>query len=156
MRISVVVLLAGAFACEAGFANPSAAAEECLSRPQLHDVTRMASVMGIGAAVRRCGHCLGADHYAQTLEQYDAAGLMRDFSAAQVALAGAQPHSAEYGDNIVRQHARTYAEALSNNCDACGKTADLVKSLSSAEARDKFYEHEGAGLASSADVKLCP
>jgi hypothetical protein len=156
MRVSVVVQLVGVLAAVACFASPSAAADECLSRAQLHDVTRMASVMGIGAAVRRCGHCLGADQYAQTLEQYDAAGLMRDFSAAQVTLAGAEPHSAEYGDSIVRQHARTYAETLSNNCDACRKTADLVKSLSSAEARDKFYEHEGAGLASSADVKLCP
>ena len=156
MRASVVVLLVGLVAGVAGFAGPSAAADECLSRAQLHDVTRMASVMGIGAAVRRCGHCFGADKYAQTLEQYDAAGLMRDFSAAQVTLAGAEPHSAQYGDSIVREHARTYAETLSGNCDACRKTADLVKSLSSAEARDKFYEHEGAGLASSSDVKLCP
>jgi hypothetical protein len=155
MRILVIVLV-GAVAGVAGFAGPSAAADECLSPAQLHDVARLASVMGIGAAVRRCGHCLGADEYAQTLERYDAAGLMRDFSAAQATLAGAEPHSAEYGDTIVRQHARTYAEALSNNCDACRKTADLVKSLSSADARDKFYEHEGAGLASSADVKLCP
>jgi hypothetical protein len=156
MRISVVVLLVGVIAGVGGFTNALAAADECLSRDQLHDATRMAAVMGIGAAVRRCGHCLGADQYAQTLEQYDAAGLMRDFSAAQVTLAGAEPRSAEYGDTIVRQHARTYAETLSNNCDACRKTADLVKSLSSAEAREKFYEHEGAGLASSSDVKLCP
>ena len=156
MRISVVVLLVDVLAAAAGFASPSVAADECLSPSQLHDVTRMASVMGIGAAVRRCGHCLGADDYARTLEQYDAAGLMRDFSAAQVALAGAEPHSAVYGDTIVRQHARTYAETLSNNCDACRKTADLVKSLSSPEARDRFYEREGADLASSSDVKLCP
>ena len=64
MRASVVVLLVGLVAGVAGFAGPSAAADECLSRAQLHDVTRMASVMGIGAAVRRCGHCLGADTYA--------------------------------------------------------------------------------------------
>lgn len=154
MRTSTIVLL---LCTIAGVAAQSAgAADECLSQAQLHDVTRMASVMGIGAALRRCGQCLGADQYAQTLEQYDAAGLMRDFAVARVTLQSAEPHTAEYADTIVRQHARTYAETLSGNCDACRKTADLVKSLSSAAARDTFYADEGAGLASSSDVKRCP
>ena len=154
MRASAIALLMGLIA---GVATQSpAAADECLSGVQLHDVTRMASVMGIGAALRRCGQCLGADQYAQTLEQYDAAGLMRDFAAARVTLQSAERHTAEYADSIVRQHARTYAETLSSNCDACRKTADLVMSLSSADARGKFYADESAGLASSSDVKLCP
>ena len=154
MRTSITVLLLGTIAGVA--AQSAGAADECLSPVQLHDVTRMASVMGIGAALRRCGPCLGADQYAQTLEQYDDAGLMRDFSAARVTLQSAERHTAEYADSIVRQHARTYAETLSGNCDACRKTADLVKSLSSAAARDTFYADEGAGLASSSDVKRCP
>ena len=154
MRGSAIVLLLGTIAGVA--ARSAAAADECLSPAQLHDATRMASVMGIGAALRRCGQCLGADQYAQTLEQYDAAGLMRDFATARTTLQSAEPRTAEYADSIVRQHARTHAETLSGNCDACRKTADLVKSLSSAAARDKFYADEGAGLASSSAVKLCP
>jgi hypothetical protein len=154
MRASTIVVLLCTIAGVA--AQPAGAADGCLSPAQLHDVTRMASVMGIGAALRRCGQCLGADQYAQTLEQYDAARLMRDFAAARVTLQSAEPHTAEYADTIVRQHARTYAETLSGNCDACRKTADLVKSLSSPEARDKFYADEGAALASSPDVKSCP
>jgi hypothetical protein len=90
------------------------------------------------------------------LEQYDAAGLMRDFATARVTLQSAEPHTVEYADSIVRQHARTHAETLSGNCDACRKTAALVKNLSSAAARDEFYADEGAGLATSSDVKLCP
>ena len=119
MRTSVIVLLVAVIAAVAGLTNPSAAADECLSRAQLHDVTRMASVMGIGAAVRRCGHCLGADEYARTLEQYDAAGLMRDFSAAQVTLAGAEPRSAEYGD-IDRAPTRT---------DVCGDAQQQLRRM---------------------------
>jgi len=153
MRTSTIVLLLGTIAGVA--ARPAGAADECLPRAQLHDVTRMATVMGIGAALRRCGQCLGADQYAQTLEQYDAAGLMRDFAAARVTLQAADRPTAEYGDSIVRQHARTYAETLSGNCDACRKTADLVKSLSTAAARDKFYADEGAGLATSSEIMLC-
>jgi hypothetical protein len=154
MRTPMIVLLLAAMAGTA--AQPVAAAEQCLSPAQLHEVTRMASVMGIGAAVRRCRQCLGANQYAQTLEQYDAAGLMREFAAAQTTLQAAEPRTAEYADAIVRQHARTYAEQLSGHCDVCRKTADLVKSLSAADVRDKFYAAEGASLAASSDVKLCP
>ena len=151
MRTPMIVLL---LATIAG-ATQAAAAEQCLSPAQLHEVTRMASVMGIGAAVRRCGQCLGADLYAQTLSNMTPPGYARVCGSASGASA-AEPRTAEYADSIVRQHARTYAETLSGHCDVCRKTADLVKSLSATDARDKFYAAEGASLAASSDVKLCP
>jgi hypothetical protein len=155
MKLSVVFLCV-AVVGGSGFANPSSAAEACLSPARLHEAARMAAVMGIGAGLRRCGQCLGPDQYSQTLDEYDSAGLMREFSTAQVTLKGADRNTAEYVDTIVRQHARIYAETLSGDCEACRQTAHLVQGLSSAEARDKFYEREAGSLAGAPDVKICP
>lgn len=153
MKLSAAILVcfAGGMGC-----GGSAAADECLSAPELLQVGRMASIMAVGAAVQRCGACLGPEKYQQTLANYESAGLLKDFWNAQKKLDASGPVKNEYIDNIVRQSARTYTAKLSGECDACRKTASAVEGLSSAQEREKLYAAETNDLTKSPGLKTCP
>lgn len=132
-----------------------AASSQCLSPAELSNVGRMATVMAIGAAVRHCSRCLGPERYSQIVKTYQADGLMDDFWVAQKAVEHAQDKFA-YIDELVRSSARNYSATLSADCDACQKTASMLKRLSSASQRDDFYRSETDAIAKNAKVKACP
>jgi hypothetical protein len=129
------------------------AAEQCLSAADLGKVGRMASIMAMGVAVQRCSRCLGPERYPQTVRTYEAARLMDDFWEAKDALDG---ETLAHVDEVVRDAARNLTATLSDDCDACRKTEDILRSLASAGARDKFYGSETDVIAKAPGVKACP
>jgi hypothetical protein len=134
-----------------------AATDQCLSPGELSNVGRMASVMAMGAAVRRCSRCLGPDRYRQITKTYESEGLMDDFWQAQKAIAEEQDRDKfDYVDQLVRDSAREYSATLSADCDACQKTAALLKRLASESERAAFYRTEAATLAQDRKVRSCP
>lgn len=138
----------------ATLAHPAlAASDQCLSKPELNNVARMASVMGIGAALQRCGACLG-ERYRQALDHYEASHLLQDFRTAEVEFRG--KGTFDYADGLVRQAARNYAYDLSADCSACTRMADTVDSLTSPEARSKFYGAEAERLGKLPTLTSCP
>jgi hypothetical protein len=134
--------------------SAAVAADQCLTASELSEYGCMASVMGLGAALRKCAACLGPDRYARTLQHYDAAGLMRDFWRAQASVKGRE--KIEYVDTIVRQSARQYSETLSGTCEACNRAAEVLDGLSSEPSRRTYYAAQGNELGRSAGVSACP
>ena len=127
-----------------------ASAETCLSAAEIGVAGQLTTVMATGVALRRCQQCLGPEKYAQAVDRYEAAGLMRDFRKAQDAIALRERY--EMVDGIVRQSARDYSETLSTGCDACNAMAASLEGLTSPQAKAKFYEGRIQALA----VKQCP
>lgn len=134
-------------------AQDAPAANQCLSKPEMLDVARMASVMGIGAALQRCGACLG-ERYKKTVDRYEASHLLEDFRFAEAALRDKTKF--DYADDLVRQAARNFAYDLSGDCKACMKAADTIDGLSSPDARTRFYEAEADRLAKLPEARSCP
>lgn len=145
--------LALAAAVMAFAAHGASAANQCLSKPEMMDVARMASVMGIGAALQRCGACL-AERYKPTLDRYEASHLLQDFRVAEAALRGNA--KADYADEIVRQAARNLAYDLSGTCTACMKAADTIDGLSTADGRTRLYETQTEKVAKLPEARSCP
>lgn len=144
-----------ALAMAAWGAGPSRAAptEQCLTHDEATLSARMASVMSIGAALQRCGSCLG-ERYADAVKRYEDDGLLKDFWAAQAKIKGQD--KIEYVDDLVRQAARSKTADLSASCTSCNAMADTVSNLVSDEARDKFYASEQGELAKVRIFKSCP
>lgn len=113
----------------------------------------MASVMGIGAALRKCGGCLGP-RYAEVLGHYESNHLLEDFRAAGAAIQDKE--KSDYADSIMRQAARNVASDLSATCEACQRAADTIDGLSTPEARSKLYEGEVSKLSQLREMKSCP
>jgi hypothetical protein len=135
-------------------ATTSSAEEQCLSPAEAGHVRTMATVMATGSAVRRCGTCLGTEGYEETVAAYERAQLMLDFRRAKKAVdESADPATLAYVDALVRDNARRFVEALSENCDACEKTAETIDTLSDPAARTAFYDSEDRTLE---DAKVCP
>ena len=150
VAIALTVLMASMLGAEPSRAAP---AEQCLTHDEAALSARMASVMSIGAALQRCGSCLG-ERYAAVVQRYEDDGLMKDFWAAQVKIKGQE--KIEYVDDLVRQAARDKTANLSASCDSCRSMADTLDDLKSDEARVKFYESEQADLAKVRIFKSCP
>lgn len=131
----------------------AAPAEQCLTRDEAVLSARMASVMSIGAALQRCGSCLG-ERYAAVVQRYEDDGLLNDFWAAQAKIKGQE--KIEYVDGLVRQAARNKTANLSASCDSCRSMAETIDGLKSDEARVKFYESEQADLGKLRIFKSCP
>jgi len=142
----VGLLLAGALA------RAENAPEICLSPAETSVAGQLTTVMATGAALRRCQQCLGPEKYAQAVDHYEAAGLMRDFRKAQDSIAVRERYVLV--DGIVRQAARDYSETLSADCDACNGMAASLEGLTSSQARTNFYEGPTRTLAQA--VKQCP
>ena len=136
-------------------AEPARAAptDQCLSSDELTQAARMASVMSVGAAIQKCGACLG-QRYAQTVQHYEADDLLKDFWGAQAKIKGQS--KIDFVDDLVRQAARAYSATLSNDCSACQGMADIVDGLSSAEARSNFYKAGQDKLTQLPAMKMCP
>jgi hypothetical protein len=152
MRSPLIMVCVWSAAVVAGEGR-AAAAEQCLSAADLGNVGRMASVMAMGVAVQRCSQCLGPESYPQTVRTYEAARLMDDFWKAKDALDG---ETLARLDAVVRDSARNFAATLSGNCDACRKMENILRGLSTAGARDKFYGTETDVIAKAPGVKTCP
>jgi hypothetical protein len=133
-------------------AHAENAPETCLSAAEIGVAGQLTTVMATGVALRRCQQCLGPEKYAQAVDRYEAAGLMRDFRKAQDSIA----LRARYVlvDGIVRQAARDYSETLSAGCNACKGMAASLEGLTSSQARTNFYEGPTRTLAQA--VKRCP
>lgn len=135
-------------------ATTASAADQCLSPAEAGHVHTMATVMATGSAVRRCGTCLGTEKYQETVAAYEKAQLMLDFRRAKTAVdESADPATLAYVDALVRDNARRFVEALSEDCDACQKTAETIDTLSDPAARTAFYQSEVRALE---DAKVCP
>ena len=141
----VGLLLAGAIA------RGENAPEMCLSAAETSVAGLLTTVMATGAALRRCQQCLGPEKYAQAVDHYEAAGLMRDFRKAQDVITSRERY--ELVDGIVREAARDYSEALSKDCDACKTMSAALEGLTSPQATAKFYEGRTQALAQA--VKQC-
>ena len=144
--LCVGLLLAGAIA------DAARGQETCLSAAEISAAGQLTTVMATGAALRRCQQCLGPAGYAQAVDRYEAAGLMRDFRQAQDVIAPRERY--ELVDGIVREAARDYSEALSKDCSACNAMAASLEGLTSPQAAAKFYEGRRQALAQT--VKRCP
>ena len=132
--------------------HAASAQETCLSTAEISVAGQLTTVMATGAALRRCQQCLGPEKYAQAVDHYESAGLMRDFRKAQDAITPRERY--ELVDGIVREAARDYADTLSTNCDACSAMAASLQGLTSPQAVAKFYEGRTQALAQV--VKQCP
>jgi hypothetical protein len=133
---------------------PAIAADQCLSQAELMDVARMGSVMGLGAALKRCGNCLG-DRYQNTVDSYEASGILVEFRRSEAAMQTSRAKF-EYADDLVRVAARKFASDLSADCTACARTADTVGTLTSADARSKLYDAEATKITRMPTYKSCP
>jgi len=141
-------------AAAVSIATTASAAEQCLSPAEAGHVRTMATVMATGSAVRRCGTCLGTDKYQETVAAYEKAQLMLDFRRAKKAVdESADPATLAYVDALVRDNARRFVEALSEDCAACEKTAGTIATLSDPAARTAFY---GSAERTLKDTKICP
>lgn len=128
------------------------AQEACLSAAEIGVAGQLMTVMATGVALRRCQQCLGPEKYAQAVDHYEAAGLMRDFRKAQDAISRRERY--ELVDGLVREAARDYSETLSTDCGACNAMAASLEGLTSPQATAKFYEGRTQALAQA--VKQCP
>lgn len=128
------------------------AANQCLSKSEILDVAQMASVMAIGAALQRCGACLGP-RYQETLDHYEANHLLEDFRIAEAAIT--DKSKSDVADGLVRQAARDYAYDLSADCKACATAADTIDRLSTPDARTKFYKGEAQRVAARPELEGC-
>ena len=142
----VGLLLAGAIV------QAASAQETCLSAAEIGVAGQLTTVMATGAALRRCQQCLGSEKYAQAVDHYESAGLMRDFRKAQDAITLRDRY--ELVDGIVRAAARDYSDTLSTDCDACNAMAASLQGLTSPQATAKLYEARTQALAQT--VKQCP
>lgn len=133
-------------------AHGAMAAGQCLSGEEMADAARMASVMGIGAAVQKCGACLG-ERYATTVQHYEDAELLKDFWVAQAKIKGQS--RIDQVDDLVRSAARNYSAMLSADCEACGRLADSIDALGSRDGRAKLYDSELNRLGELPAVKNC-
>ena len=152
MRHSLLAILVSFAIALAGTAT-AASSEQCLPAADLSNLGRMAAVMAMGVAVQRCGQCLGPD-YAQTLHAYDDANLMADFWKAQKNI-GSTGDTLARIDVIMRDSARKLASSFSGDCDACRRTAEREKKLSSADERNNLYGTETETIKASG-VAACP
>ena len=132
----------------------AAAADQCLSKAELMDVARMGAVMGLGGALKRCGSCLG-DRYQKTVDSYEASGMLVEFRRAEAAVQSSRSKF-EHADDLVRVAARTFASDLSADCTACEQTANIVGTLTSADARSKLYDAEAVKITRMPAYKSCP
>lgn len=152
-RLAAMALIAVAGLLPAGgFVEAAMAQETCLSAAEISTAGLLTTVMATGVALRRCQPCLGSERYAQAVDRYEAAGLMRDFRQAQGSIAPRERY--ELVDGIVRRAARDYSETLSKDCDACAAMAAALEGLTSPVAIGKFYAGRSQALAQT--VKLCP
>jgi hypothetical protein len=142
----VGLLLTGAIA------HAGSAQETCLSPTEIGVAGQLTAVMATGVALRRCQQCLGPEKYAQAVDHYEAAGLMRDFRKAQDAISRRERY--ELVDGLVREAARDYSETLSTDCGACNAMAASLEGLTSPQATAKFYQGRTQALAQA--VKQCP
>lgn len=133
-------------------AREAAAANQCLSKAEILDVAQMASVMAIGAALQRCGACLGP-RYQMTLDHYEANHLLEDFRIAEAAIT--DNAKSNVADDLVRQAARDYAYDLSADCEACATAADTIDELSTPDARTKLYKGEAKRVAKRPELQGC-
>jgi uncharacterized protein HemY len=153
MKVRSVVAVA-CFAAALPNAATASAAEQCLSAAEAGHVRTMATVMATGSAVRRCGRCLGAEKYEETVAAYENAQLMLDFRRAKTAVdESADPGTLAHVDALVRDNARLFVEALSEDCSACEKTAAAIDTLSDPAARTAFYGSEDRTMEGA---KVCP
>jgi hypothetical protein len=82
-RLAAMALIAVAGLLPAGgFVEAAMAQETCLSAAEISTAGLLTTVMATGVALRRCQPCLGSERYAQAVDRYEAAGLMRDFRQA--------------------------------------------------------------------------
>jgi len=128
------------------------AQETCLSPKEIGVAGQLTAVMATGAALRRCQQCLGPEKYAQAVDHYEAAGLMRDFRKAQDSISRRERY--ELVDGLVRAAARDHSETLSADCGACNAMAGSLEGLTSPQATAKFFEGRKQALAQA--VKQCP
>lgn len=153
VRIALACLL---FLGPVAGGGTAAASDQCLSAAELRSVSRMASAMAVGAAVRRCGRCLGREKYAQVVQAFDDSELVLEFRRAQKAVEETSERSTiAYIDGLVRDSARRFADTLSVDCTACERTADTIKGLLSAGARAAFYKREAAAVAGAPQTEVC-
>jgi len=150
---SKLTLALAVIACTvASGARQAAAASQCLSQAEILDVAQMASVMAIGAALQRCGSCLGP-RYQETLDRYETSHLLEDFRIAEAAIT--DKAKSDVADELVRQSARDYAYDLSADCKACAAAADTIDELATPDARAKLYKSEAKRVASRPELEGC-
>jgi hypothetical protein len=133
--------------------GPAPAADECLSRDEIAQATRMATIMAVGSEIRRCGQCLGEDRYPGTVHAYED-GLLSDFFAAKDTFNGQE--KIDYADELVRMAARKASNAFSGECDACSSLAGKVATLITPERRAQFYAGEIDTFSRDTSVRTCP
>jgi len=132
----------------------SAADQQCLSKDELANVARMASTMGVGGALNRCGRCLG-DRYQPAVKAYEATGMLVEFRRAEASIQKARPNF-EYADDLVRMAARNYAMDMAADCAACEKLANTIEGLSTDGTRASFYEAATAKVTEMPSFRACP
>jgi hypothetical protein len=150
IAIALSMLTIATLGAQSSFA---AQTEQCLTPDEVTLSARMASVMSLGAALQRCGTCLG-ERYAEVVQRYEGEGLLKDFWAAQKKIKGQE--KVEYVDDLVRQAARNKTADLSASCESCNAMADTLNHLASDDARSKFYESEQGELGKVRIFKSCP
>jgi hypothetical protein len=157
--MNVRTALTSAIACIVSLAALASAANattanQCLSPAERSSAAKLATVMGIGVALQRCGKCMGSEAYAEAVKNYDAAGLDDEFEKSQKTFANFGDKF-PYVDVLVRDAAREVAAGMSSNCQACSKLSSTLKGLTSEGERGDFYERETAALSTMKESESC-